>query len=99
MVASAAFRSPALHASHIGCSTGPRPSHSWNAAYTGTLRYAAIANLAELRTTSAFSLGQVKIRHTISFGVPSAASLTTPATFFTSSADNQLMIAPSASRA
>src|SRR5918999_31781 len=38
MRASAPLRSPAAHASCIGLSTSPRPSHSWNAAYTGTVR-------------------------------------------------------------
>ena len=57
-----------------------------------------MANLAPARTTSAFSLGQTKIRATISRSAPPAASCTTPATVRTSAGDNQLMIAPSASR-
>ena len=52
-----------------------------------------------MRTTSVFVDGHTKIRAVISFGVPSAASCTTFATVVTSSGLNQLMIAPSASRA
>ena len=58
-----------------------------------------MANLAAARTTSALSLGQQNTRQTTSFGVPPAASFTTPTTLVTSSGDNQLMIAPSPSRA
>ena len=57
-----------------------------------------MANLAAARTASAFSLGQTKIRATISRSAPPAASCTTPTTVGTSVAANQLMIAPSASR-
>src|SRR6478735_6651485 len=70
IAATAPFRSPAFHASHIGCNCSLRPSQAWNAAYTGTFRYAAMANLAPARTTSLFSLGQTKIRQTISFSSP-----------------------------
>ena len=36
--ATAALRSPAAQASHMGCSNAVRPSHSWNALYTGTFK-------------------------------------------------------------
>ena len=38
IAAVAVLRSPDAHASHIGRSSSPRPSHSWNFAYTGTVR-------------------------------------------------------------
>ncbi len=78
------------------CSFGPRPSHSWKAAYTGTFRYAAIANFAMLRTCAASGFGTTKMRATISLSGP--ASRTYGATFLTSSAESQLMIAPSPTR-
>ena len=58
-----------------------------------------MAKRAAARTTSVFVEGHTKIRATISFGTPFASVCTTSATRVTSSALNQLMIVPSASRA
>ncbi len=98
IAATAALRSPAAQASHIPCNWSPGPASG------GTRRTPARSGRRRwrtwppARTTSAFSLGQTKMRATISRSAPPAASSTTSATVRTSSGDNQLMIAPSASR-
>src|SRR5439155_645172 len=99
--ATAALRSPRAHASHTGPSEAVRPSHSWKARYTGTLRYAVTWR----RTArSAVGLGGstlIKRRAVISTLAGSrparaAASRTTATDFGTSSAESQLSTAPSA---
>ena len=66
----AALRSPSAQCFHIGPSSSLRPSHSWNARYTGTVMYPAIAILATVRAALASSVGQTKIRATISLSGP-----------------------------
>ena len=66
---------------------------SWNAAYTGTVRYDTIARLPTACTRPASSEGSTKMRAAISLPAP-----TWGATVFTSSAESQLTIAPSPSR-
>src|SRR6478735_9917760 len=93
MTSVAPARSPACQASHIGRSTSPRPIHSWNAAYTGTFRYSATMRRPIARTVSRSVVGSTKMRAATSLPSP-----TMGATVFTSSAESQLTIAPSAAR-
>ncbi len=98
--ATAALRSPRAHASHIGPSACPRPSHSWNARYTGTFRYAVM-----WRRLPRSDSGVGGSTLTMSRAVISIASGSRPAAFAasrtsatergTSSAESQLMMAPS----
>ena len=94
MAASAPLRSPAAHASCMGLSTSPRPSQAWNAAYTGTVRYAAIRRRPTWRASSASAVGHTKMRAT--------SSQSSPVTFRirgTSAGASQFVIAAPASAA
>ena len=57
-----------------------------------------MARRPKARTVSASSVGATKIRATTSFSTPPPACCTMGATVDTSSADSQLMMAPSPSR-
>ena len=90
------------HASHIGRSASPRPSHSWNAAYTGTLRYAAIMrrprkSIERARPPSCRRrCGRRSRRFAGSLpGLARALACAPRRHFGTSLAPSQLMIAPS----
>ena len=95
---SAALRSPSFHSRHMRLSCSPRPSHSWNAAYTGHVEVGGDGVAAH----GPHGVGVVGRRHEDAghdlLGSPPPASCTMGATVATSSADSQLMMAPSPSR-
>ena len=100
IAARAALRSPAFQASHIGCST---LAAAEPVVERGVHRHVEVRGDRELGRRRAprrrSRSGSTKIRATISLSAPPAASSHHAAPpWCTSSADSQLMIAPSASR-
>src|SRR6266542_1865744 len=92
-----AGRPPAAQARHIGSSRSPRPSQRWTAAYAGTVRYVAIRRRPTVRAYAVSSVGQTKMRATVS--KPGLAAPSSARTRERSATASQLRITPSASAA